>query len=848
MSGSAEQEPATDDGVVAELIRAIVADREQGMLRTPDDYRRAFPGFAAALDVALARVGAPRTPAQVHGEEAHTRSAMVDAVRYGPYLLVERLGAGGFGEVFRAEDPRLGRSVALKILRRTGPTNARALERFRREARILARLDVPGVAPVFDVGEVDGNPYLALRYVPGRSLAKVMAERGRAPLDPETFLLWIEKVAHALHRAHEAGVVHRDVKPANIIIDPNGEPVVVDFGIALDQSLDDSDVTQSGDITGSPAYMSPEQLLGKRVPVDRRTDVWSLGVVLYEGLAGVRPFDAPTRAGLFQQIATKEPIRLRTLNHALSRDHEAVIETALSKDCDRRYQAAADLADEVARLRRGEPVRARPLGAIGRFRSWSRGNPGLAAACLGLALSLLGGVVGTSMLAISQSRTSDLLRLAIRMADVIATAELQFRNLPPAREAARPQFVNFRDRLLSLRRDSGAVASLRAACPEVDGFVAWAIDPLESLFRGYGLASPGTGVEFMLARLDAAMQATAHASDAWRNASKEIAASPIYGGLSIRPQFGLIPLGANPDTGLWEFLCAFSAVGTVPSRAPNGQLLVDGNSGLVFVLLPAGSWSPRGQAGRAPLGPVVALDPFFVSKFELTQLQWTRLGGRNRSAFQSGQVVLGDEPQIVSDRLPLENVTWEEARFVLSRYGYALPTEPQWEYAARGGMNDDTRWFFGDDESQLSQFANIWDTTARRRSAELQPGEPDSGPVPAPWSDSYLVTAPVGSLRPNGFGLYDVYGNVAEFCADAAVEKQWPRRAGDGSLIDPDSDGQHRNSAARPSDERTPSEIVFKGAGWLGAVEKTMTHDRTPTGRSNANRAIGIRPIRRLEE
>ena len=203
----------------------------------------------------------------------------------GDYRIVREIGQGGMGIVYEAEQVSLGRRIALKVITSARNTSAAAVTRFRREAAVASRLDHPGLCAVYDAGTEDGTPYIAMAFVPGRTLAQIIKIRQSDLITPETImdrtgmLRIVEDVARALHHAHECGVIHRDVKPANIMIRQDGSPVVLDFGLA--RSLDDGDptLTLTGDVLGTPAYMSPEQLRGE--PTDRRCDVWALGVILY---------------------------------------------------------------------------------------------------------------------------------------------------------------------------------------------------------------------------------------------------------------------------------------------------------------------------------------------------------------------------------------------------------------------------------------------------------------------------------------------------------------------------------------------------------------------------------------
>jgi WD40 repeat protein/serine/threonine protein kinase len=378
----------------------------------------------------------------------------------GHYRLVRELGRGAQGQVWLAEDTRLARRVALKVLSTTFAPSGPALRRFQREAASASKLDHPGICAVYETGEADGYSYIAMRYVEGETLARwiqtsqsreasagdtiavtspgeggedgarsdagagddsgdalrgtqavssgdLFAEPAHDSPRPrglkrdgststgpgsreEVFRLVriVEKAARALHAAHEAGLIHRDVKPGNIMVTPEDEAVILDFGLARDEEGDLQTLTHSGDLLGTPAYMSPEQLTAHRIPLDRRTDVYSLGVTLYECLTHRRPFDAPAREAIYQQILGEEPPDPRRLNPALPRDLKVVIETSLEKNRERRYRTALELAEDLRRVRCFEPIHARPAGPTVRLVRWLQRNPVVATATIGVFLVL----------------------------------------------------------------------------------------------------------------------------------------------------------------------------------------------------------------------------------------------------------------------------------------------------------------------------------------------------------------------------------------------------------------------------------------------------------------------------
>jgi predicted Ser/Thr protein kinase len=272
-----------------------------------------------------------------------------------PRYRVERLlGSGGMGTVYKAFDPSLSRWVALKFLHRN---DASQTERFLREARAQARIAHPNVCQVHEVGEAEGRPYIAMQYVDGRSLGEVCEE---LPLDAKVRI--VRDVSRAVHAAHRTGLIHRDLKPGNILL-ARGEageihPYVVDFGLAMAQ--DEVSLSRTGMISGTPAYISPEQAQGHAL--DRRSDVYSLGVVLYELLAGRPPFTGGNLARILVQLVQEDPRPLRQISAAIPEDLETIVTKCLEKDPARRYESARELAEDLDRFLDGEPIRARPAG------------------------------------------------------------------------------------------------------------------------------------------------------------------------------------------------------------------------------------------------------------------------------------------------------------------------------------------------------------------------------------------------------------------------------------------------------------------------------------------------------
>ena len=270
---------------------------------------------------------------------------------FGTYKIEKPIGAGGMGEVYLAHDDKLNRRVAMKILPAEFVADAERVKRFEREARMISALNHPYIVTIYDVGSADGVNFIATEFVEGETVRELI-NRG---VDLKQTLSIISQTCEALAAAHKAGIVHRDIKPENIMIRPDGFVKVLDFGLAkltenTEQSSSLSNYTMKGIIIGTPAYMSPKQVSDEKI--DHRTDLWSVGVVLYEMLTGKNPFKGETRQATFQKILSEDPLQISELNEELPAELDAILSKALEKDADVSYQTASDLRADLKRIRR----------------------------------------------------------------------------------------------------------------------------------------------------------------------------------------------------------------------------------------------------------------------------------------------------------------------------------------------------------------------------------------------------------------------------------------------------------------------------------------------------------------
>ncbi|MEZ6196775.1 MAG: SUMF1/EgtB/PvdO family nonheme iron enzyme [Planctomycetota bacterium] len=973
-------------------LDSIRADARAGALRPLAEYASLAPRHGHAIaDAYLAAARSEPCPAEL----APMRIL-------GHYALIRELGRGGQGVVWLAEDTRLGRKVALKVLSGLGPSSADSVRRFRREAEVASRLNDPGICAVLDAGVSEGLPFIAMQFVEGETLAdrieraRSIASGGEASfaiqfsqvttlgadgdaererVGEETTetsgvtreeirdtLEVFERAARALHAAHEAGVVHRDVKPGNIMVRRDGRPVILDFGLARSEDGSLPTLTQSGDLFGTPAYMSPEQVNESPMRLDRRTDVYSLGATLFECLTLRRPFEAPTREGLYRAIVGRDAPNARSVNPAVPADLAVIVETALEKDRDRRYQTALELAEELGRVRRHEPIVARPAGAWTRAVRFAQRNPGvtvlLAAVFIAMAtaafifwwrgeqvadrnsaltealgerdsanselnaanISLeerrrelqaaLGrvteekGRVQTEKDRVTRLKDGRTLRRLLERAeglfpsvperipdleDWLREADALLENLPAHRAAlaaletsagpyrdeqravdhpeAWAAFVKARDRIAELERKLASVPAGEEADDLVEALAkagrareraerrmverrSWGFDDesawlhellVDLVARLESCGSPEGAVADVRARLETARdlgpRTLGDHAEAWTAARERIRASERYGHLDVRPQIGLIPLGPDPEFGLEEFLHweTHARGAPLPQRGENGRWALTEETGLILVLIPAGTFTmgalrPKNPTDRGPnLDPFVTerevpaheveLSAYLISKYEMNQGQWERVTGERPSAYGPG-VTFGDKTNTLLH--PVEMVTWALCRRVLRRLGLELPTEAQWERAARAGGS--TIWSHGDDEKGLDRYANLADAFGGAN------GFPPGTEYEVELNDGRTIHAPVGSYLPNSFGLHDVVGNVNEWCRDLFAFYGGPLTPGDGD----------RSAGS------TANVHSFRGGnfGQLAVAARSAFREAGPEELRAPN--LGVRPARAL--
>jgi serine/threonine-protein kinase len=383
------------------ILTELTTRRELGQHLEPASWYARFPRWHNQLEQWFRSSGlifdsVPPEPLTVEQTPVTTDRAPprppLRRVRFGRYELLDELGKGAMGVVYRARDPSLGRVVALKTIRGGRLARPEEVERFLQEARAAAKLQHAHVMPLYDFGEEDDQHYLTMALAAGGSLSR---KRDLFGGDLRQAAALMEKIARGVQHLHSKGILHRDLKPGNIMLDEQGEPLVSDFGLA--KLLDaDAELTQQGVIVGTPAYMAPEMSTARPKPATVLTDVWSLGVILYELLTGQRPFSGAGAQDVSENIVLTSPPRPQGLRPGLDPRLETIVLKCLEKEPGRRYASAQELADDLGRWQRDEPIHARPERWPARTWRWLRCRAGVI-----LGVALLGALAVTAAVLLS---------------------------------------------------------------------------------------------------------------------------------------------------------------------------------------------------------------------------------------------------------------------------------------------------------------------------------------------------------------------------------------------------------------------------------------------------------------
>ena len=857
------------------------------------------------------------------------------ATRYRPRGEIAR---GGMGVIHAVFDEELRRDLAMKVLRSRDPDGdpadsrpVRDVARFVEEAQVTAQLNHPGVVPVHELGVNErGEVFFTMELVDGDDLHHVIRRMraGEGGVTRAAVLSTLLRVCEAVAYAHDRGVTHRDLKPANIMVGRFGRTYVMDWGLArvdhqqeprTPSGIIDSDrrpasecltplTTLDGEVLGTPVYMSPEQAFGRLGEVDAQSDVYAMGAILYEVLAGQPPYldidPDPTHRDVLDRLRAGPPTALARVARVAPEELVAICEKAMSRERSGRYATMNELAADLRAYLEGRVVGAHRTDLWTELVKTVRRHRGVSLTA-GLAFVALTAVTVIAVSRIqaghrntvyerdNMRRFADVKRLAELVDEVDelwpATSarlddydrwvgqavellsrgplhrsyldELRARGVrgevPAALTTRRDALITGRERCQRMNHAHGPCArSGMSAAEHLASFdekldrlaaeaelarryafddteLAWKHDTVSGLLVGFlrlTASDPhGATLAAIQRRRDWArgveQRTLRDVAGEWADAIATIAASDAYDGLRVEPQLGLIPLGVDPDSGLMEFW--HPQTGEAPGRDERGRLSISGATGLVFVLVPGGDYlvgvqrddelgehyDPMAKDDEGP-PRLVVLSPFFISKYEMTQGQWARLTGDRPSHW------LKADARRFGDSHPVDSITWHQAVEVLGRVGFALPTESQWEVAARGGSAG--AWPF--DPEEASRHANLADRALQRVIPRTSTDFED-------FDDGFSTPSPVGSFAANRFGLHDVIGNVCEWCLD-----EYAHRPSDGPLREGDG-------LSMVIHTRRPGVGVTRGGDLVRPLSTSRIAQRVAAPRDHAYEMRGLRPI-----
>jgi formylglycine-generating enzyme required for sulfatase activity len=674
------------------------------------------------------------------------------------YEILGILGHGGMGVVYRAHQLKANRLVALKMIRafeHASPTNRL---RFHIETEAVARLQHPHIVQLYEVSEVRGQPYFSLEFCDGGTLGEQLKQK---PLTPREAAELIETLARAMHYAHLRGVVHRDLKPGNVLLTGAGRVAkITDFGLAKRIDAEARDVSQSGAVMGTASYMAPEQAAGKVRDTGPAADVYALGALLYECLTGRPPFDGPQQVVLVS-VLNDEPVPPSRRGASVPADLETICLKCLSKEPARRYASAEELANDLRRFQAGEPIRARPVGAVERAVKWARRRPALAA-LLGVVLLALVSLAVLSVNLVAARNYADEKRKA---AEQEADKAKQARNFlvsifELAEKDVKGGNVTVREILAE------AETKVPAEFADQPDLRKDLVSTIGKVKRGIARRVPQAMILEVLGTvrlLSATGVSKAAVPQTLVNLDDRLT-------LSADAQVQLVFLAD-----LHKERLKVGREVTIDSRGCDPVDAVrerDDSVLMTFVRLPKGTFY-MGWDGRPGSAKKMEIrEDFEIAVHDVTQGQWAAIMGNNPSWFSRKNHGRNSVLDISDEELklfPVESVSWDDVQAFLKKlnekergrgYWYRLPTEAEWEYACRGGATS----------LEECSYHFYLDKPANDLSSEQ--ANFDGKFFKAPKEPYLERPTRVGAYPSNKLGLCDMHGNVWQWCADLFDPKE----------------------------------------------------------------------------
>ncbi len=660
------------------------------------------------------------------------------------YEVLGILGHGGMGVVYRARQLGANRLVALKMIRAFEHATPQDHLRFQIETEAVARLQHPHIVQLYEVGEVQGQPFFSLEFCDGGTLGAQLKKQRPTPRESAEL---IETLARAMHYAHLRGVVHRDLKPGNVLLaGAERVPKITDFGLAKRIDAEARDISQSGAIMGTAAYMAPEQAAGKVRDTGPAADVYALGALLYECLTSRPPFDGPQHVVL-ASVISDEPAPPSRLAAKVPRDLETICLKCLSKEPAGRYASAEELANDLRRFQADEPIRARPVGAVERAVKWVRRHAAVAALAAAVLLVTLLGMTGIVWKYLDAERQADkatkarefLVRIFQKAETDVKGGNVTVRQLLEEAETRIP--VEFANQ------------------PELRADLVKAIDAVK---LGIARRTP----QAMILEVRGAVQLQSATGQKKAAVPQALLNLDDRLSLSAEAQVQLVFLSDLHKERLrpgWKV--TIDSGGCEPGDA---VLERDNSVLLTFVRLPKGTFF-MGWGESMKCVETEIKEDFEIAVHDVTQGQWEAIMGNNPSSFSRNGKSRSDVVDISDEELklfPVEMVSWDDAQAFIKKlnekergrgYLYRLPTETEWEYACRGAATS----------KEECSYHFYFDKPTNDLSSE-QANFDGNFPFGKAQKGKFLErTSRVGAYPSNRLGLCDMHGNVWQWCADA---------------------------------------------------------------------------------